>query len=440
MDFNIENIINEAYIGKSANLIAIEKELNKLRSYIKPNTPNNSKEILNINKLVEKQFGMHLFGLMIDTTSYDDAYTYNLGGYYDYALNEPYKYVTGDKVNGYRFTRDNKFTVMTYISYGMLSNKDYTDAELVAILLHEIGHNFGDCIYDKLYIANADLVIQYRKALLEKIKFGIILAPFTIGISLLLTAKYIKMYNDDSKAVKKNSNLIKKNRKYSMRVRKFFDSLKSKRSDTKSKNNAVAFRRDPDSIKNIDNYYLSYSDEYKSSVRKSNSTQSEVFADKFAGVYGYGTELSTALAKMNRIATDIDYKAARRAAKGNKYYQQLNDDISIALLKLRDLDCHPELIQRINSNIELLKKEYSKSDLDPDIKKEILMQIDDMQKLIDDLIDAQNKIYHIDKAQALYNQKINDQLPSAVDQELEDAIDDALDKALESGEKKYNKK
>lgn len=435
-DYNIEQIVNEAYVGKSKTLLEIEKAIGELRKMIKPNTPDNCKEVLSINRLVEKQFGMHIFALHIDPTSWFSGYTYVLGKYYDFAMGQPWKYVTGDKQNGYRFTDNNKFTIVTYLSYGMLADPQYTDAEIVAIMLHEIGHNFGDCIYDKLYSYNIKLVENYRKALYQLIIFTVILAPFTAGATLLLTAKYVKMYNDFTHGGANKTKTEKKDRKRSQRITKFFQSLTAKKNDKRLENQIKSNRRNPNYPKIIDNAYKQYSDKYKKQIRKSEDRQSEVFADKFAGVYGYSVELSTALSKAERIYTSKSYQIADKAAKGDPYYQQLNDDISEALMKFGDLDVHPELTQRINSNIELLKKEYEKSTIDPAVKKELLQQIKDMEKLINDLTDAQNKIINIDKAQALYNKKINDQLPSAVDEEIENAIDAALDKALEDGEKK----
>lgn len=437
MDLNIENIVNEAYVGKSRTLFELEKAIGKLRAIVTPTTPNNCKEVLAINRLMEKQFGMYLFALYIEPSRQFDAYTLSIGGYYDYSINEPWKYVTGNKETGYRFTKDNKFTIITHITYGILIDKKFTDAEILALLLHEIGHNFADCLYDTLYLYNIKLIKQYRKALIDAIKFTVLLAPFTLGLILPLTLKYTKDYYDFINDSKKKTRDAKKNRKRPLRVKKFFDSIIARNNDRKDTKDSVNFRRDPASVDGIKNYYDSYSDKYKNNVRKSEDRQHEVFADKFAGVYGYGLELSSCLAKSDKISDSFYYREARRKAKGNPYYQRLNDDISEALLKINDLDCHPTLIQRINSNIDLLKKEYEKSTVDPAVKKELLMQLEDLQKLVDDLTNAQDKIYHIDKAQALYNQMVNDQLPSAVDKEIEDKIDEVLDKALEKGEKRY---
>lgn len=438
--FNIKEIINEAYVGKSSTLKELEKAIHDLRSIVKVSTPNNCKEVLKINRLVEKQFGMKLFALYIDSSKQFNAYTYTIGGFYDYALNEPWKYVTGDKQNGYRFTSDNQFTVITHIYLGALTDPKYTDAEILAILLHEIGHNFGDCLYDTLYINNINLIQQYRQALITAIWFTILIAPFTAGLSLPFTAKFVKELITMKYAGASATKKAKRTQKHTQRVKKFLDSIKYKMVDKAAYDAEMSTRRDPTIPDYLDKRYNLYTSNDKKQIRASADRQAEVFADKFAGVYGYGTELSFALSKASKISDDYYYKEARRKANGDPFYEKLNDDISEALMKFQELDCHPELIQRINSNIDLLRKEYDKSTIDPAVKKEVKMQIDDMQKLIDDLTNAQNKIKKIDKAQALYNRKINDQLPSAVDKEIEDKIDEVLDKALEAGEKKYKNK
>ena len=435
-DFNIANIVNEAYVGKSPTLLELEKAIGELRKIVTPNTYNNVPEILKINRLVEKQFGMKLFGLFMDSSVFPNAYTYNIGGFYDYAINQPWNYVTGDLANGYRFTKDNKFTVVSYITYGLLSNKEITDGEITAILLHEIGHNFGDCIYDDLYYYNAALVDQYKQGLLLSIIFGVILSICTLGLAAPMTIALIKRYKDFTNGQKSQTKKVKKARKSSQRVKRFFQSFFTKRNDNATTRDQVRFRRNTGAPNYINDLYSRYTDSYKDEVRKTPSRKAEVFADKFAGVYGYGPELSTALAKMDLASNNPFWKAARQKAKGNKYYEDLNDSISEALFKFGSLDCHPELIQRVNSEITLLKKEYEKAEIDPAIKKEILSQIKEMEDLIKTLTDEQEKMYKVDKAQALYNKKINEDLPDAVDEEIEDAIDKALDKALEKNEKK----
>ena len=434
-EFNIRNVVNEAYVGKSDTLLKLEKAIGNLRKIITPTTPNNCKELLEINRLIEKQFGMKIFSLIMDSTSYPDAYTYTLGRAYDYAMNQPYKYVTGDKSSGYRFTYDNQFAILTHISYGILSDKMYTDAEIVAILLHEIGHNFGDCIYDELYIYNMNLVMAWRKMYVTRCIFATIIAIVTAGAFTPLALKsYVDLYSFEN-GNKTRTQIAQSNRKKPQRVQRFLQSIFAKYNDKAIMNRSVSYRRNKNYLDAVNNTYNKYTDADRKQVRKDPERQSEVFADKFAGVYGYSVELSTALAKMSLASNGKNYKAARRAAKGDKYYQQLNDDIEEAMFKFGSLNCHPELTQRINSEIDLLRKEYEKANLDPKIKKELMNQLKQLEDLVKDLTDAQTKMYHIDKAQALYNKKINDQLPSAVDQEIEDKIDEALDKALEAGEK-----
>lgn len=435
-DFNIANIVNEAYVGKSPTLLELEKAIGDLRKIITPTTCNNVPEILKINRLVEKQFGMKLYGLFMDSSSFANAYTYNIGSFYDYAINEPYKFVTGSPSTGYRFTKDNKFTIVSYFSYGLLSDKSFTDAEMVAILLHEIGHNFADCIYNDLYIYNAKLIDEYKKSLVLAIKFSVFLSIVTLGITLPLTIKLISQYSDLKNETKKQTRKVKRARRRSERVKRFFESIFAKRDDKTSTRNNVQNRRNPYAPQYYNSIYDEYDDAYKDAVRKSADRKSEVFADKFAGVYGYATELMTALSKMDLASNNPFWKAAKKEARGNKYYEDLNDSVSEALFKFGDLDCHPEVVQRVNSEITLLKKEYEKAEIDPAIKKEILGQINDLEKIIKTLTEQQDKMHNVDKAQALYNRKIKDNLPDAVDEEIEDAIDKALDKALEKNEKK----
>ena len=49
-------------------------------------------------------------------------------------------------------------------------------------------------------------------------------------------------------------------------------------------------------------------------------------------------------------------------------------------------DEHPNDLARIKTSIEYLKRELAKEGLDPKIKRELMSQIEEMNKLIDDYI------------------------------------------------------
>jgi hypothetical protein len=110
----------------------------------------------------------------------------------------------------------------------------------------------------------------------------------------------------------------------------------------------------------------------------------------------------------------------------NKRYDAL-------LMKAYDIDEHPHVIQRIHSEINVLKYELKKG-CDPKYEAMIKEQIAQLEKLINDATTIMKRFNQDQKAQALYNAYINQQEPDAVDAEIEDRINDALDALLSGGE------
>ena len=154
IDYRNTQVVNEAYVGKTPTLEEIEKKIGELRENIKfSDNLNRSDQITEINRLFEKQFGMDIFALKVLQTKYIDAYTYSLSTRLDYA--EKYAsladMITADMKNGFRFKPGNDAAVVVCISYEFLHNKLWTDAEIMAILLHEIGHNFSGSLYNDIY-------------------------------------------------------------------------------------------------------------------------------------------------------------------------------------------------------------------------------------------------------------------------------------------------
>ena len=173
------DLLNEAYIGKTPLLIEVEKKIHEYRSkkdlsiY---NCSSTSKEILDINRLIEKQFGMEIFALKILPTEAIDAYNLPVSCRFDMEKENMRDYVEGNIKTGYRFRKNNGLCCIVCLSYGFMVDKRYTDAQIVACILHEIGHNFGDCLYDELRVYNKAIIKEYKASLIQDIFMKVIIS------------------------------------------------------------------------------------------------------------------------------------------------------------------------------------------------------------------------------------------------------------------------
>ena len=427
-------MINEAYVGKTPILEQIEQEIGKLRKKVSYyNTNNTLKETLRINRLFEKQFGMDVFGLHIYPSEDANGYTMVLGTNFDIAKYEVlHDCVVADSTNGYRFKPGNNFCIQVFLATSMFTDDTLTDEEIVAVILHEIGHNFADCIYDDIEIANRDMMLAYKKALGSMLIASALLSVLTLGL-------YLPHFVDHAKAAFSKQFKNEKKNKYEKKqqhhgkgfIKSILKGLKGKKNDLFGYINELVARLGGDAKYN--RYYriqdiLHTPDK----IRKSLGRQNEIIADKFAGIYGYGPAQASSLLKMSEM-TSKAYKTA------NKISSKANSKFEKAILKINNYDVHPQSIQRAMEEVKLLKNELKKEDLDPKVRKVIEDQLNELYRVMDEFCTKSDELDSNTNARRVYNAYIRDEFPDAVDEDIEDRIEQALEDAL-NGKKPETKK
>ena len=149
--------INEAYFGKAPKLIEIERNIKAIRS--KFGTSGNSliggagiggaveqsAEWKRIRTLIEEQFGFYSVSLVLLRNAQLNACTYPITWTWDGSV-EASKFLIVNK-DGMRYTKEAKFCTIICITEGLLFDKEFTEGEIIGVLLHEIGHNFDTTIY-----------------------------------------------------------------------------------------------------------------------------------------------------------------------------------------------------------------------------------------------------------------------------------------------------
>lgn len=411
--------ITEVYFGKLPFLLEVEKAIHDLR------TPENlnkfkdldaSEPVQKINRLMEQGFGMECFSLQIKHNDTINAYTIPVAIRYDVALDMNInELVYATQNEGYRFKPDNNLCIICYMYRGLLLS-DLTDGEIVAVMLHELGHNFTDAIYKKIRVANKQTA-QYCYQYYFIIAIYMVFCKFKPRKALKFLTFWNKKTNNSAYLVNKNQNM-----KYNP-IRGIKKAIGGTFIDMK------------DFCKGVIRRYFQFGKAVKQKRmieifsngdknKKSFGRIDEVIADKFAGVYGYGPEQGSALMKMESYRS----KAAKFVDKlpggkeRNKKYDQLWTDYT-------NYDEHPHYIQRINEEIKVLEFELKKG-CDPKYAEIIKSQIAQLKQLIKDASTVMKEFNEDEKAKALYNAYINNKEPLAVDEELEDEINNALDAVL----------
>lgn len=415
-------ILNEAYVGKTDTLQKAEEQLGIVRMQLDRNKAFDSNpEVIKFNRLIEEQFGMKLFALHLDPHKYIDAYTMTLCTNFDIAGNIDYsKSVIVDRANGFRFKSGNNFCIQATMSFGILGNPDLTDAEVLAILLHEIGHNFGDFIDNKIKLNNINTMKAYKEMLLYDAIMNSALI-ITIPLAIIDYKRKYREFTNDYKLKTAEKGREKSSDREARKAAKkadredFFNDLKT----TIFKYSPIRKALAKSNAKSRD----LYRDELIKSARESISRRDEIIADKFVGIYGYGVELSTAFHKMDTHIERFDewLNKLPGGEEANRTWQELLKDIN-------EFDCHPHTIQRINENIKLLKNELEQDDMDPKMKDVIVKQIKEMENVIKDIVDKSKK--NPDNIYYNYAAFVNEELPDAVSEKIEDEIADELNKII----------
>lgn len=202
------------------------------------------KALDNLGEKISKTFNCKVT-MEISGNSYLDAYTYAV-----------YADVSSDPVKGFKFT-DNNTELYISITRGLLYSKEFSDREITAIFLHEIGHNF--------YKGTIDLYSN----------------------RVLFDAKSAKDFK---------------------KLKEITDKAKDK--ESKSTNLAVnkgltaIHDQNPGFIEKLRRYFEFIADNPLNIIRVNamlfviNANKYEAFADEFAASYGYRKDLATVLLKI----------------------------------------------------------------------------------------------------------------------------------------------
>lgn len=424
-----DSVITEAYVGKTPLLLECEKAIQKIResknnSFYKD--INRSKEILELNRLLEKQFGMEICCVQLYPSKILNGYTMVLGNTFDVAEElDLAQWVIADKQNGYRFKPGNNFCINVHLAQALFMDDNFTNAEIVAIILHEIGHNFADCIYDPIGFANKDGMIAYKKAILAMTLIGIIILIATGDISGWFKGLYhLRVLNNKYR----NTQAKKERRKAPNILRSIINGIRGNVND---------FNYFVDSVLNrlFGKTWLKAKKKAaelsgaKERARNSLARQNEVIADKFAGIYGYGPDQVSALFKFDSIpgaAEKFVQGLGKFGEEANYLYQKIVEDLC-------DFDCHPHNIQRAYEEIKLLENELKKESCDPKAKEAIQKQIDDIKLVINEFLKIREEFSKSEKAKRLYYAYVNGSCPDAISDEIENAIEKAFDELMDNG-------
>lgn len=396
-------VLHEVYFGKEA-VEPILKQLTIVRDKLamKPvtTTTNIDSDILKLNRIVEAVFGFSSFAFYIQPDHSPNAYAIPVDTYFTDADKMKIRASLVANPTGFKYnanTMGANISLIMAMNIGALENPEFTDEELLAVMLHEIGHGFFEAVTD------ADGEYAVAKKLVNSLSYAVSCAKNNVKNGKQVTMDMIDKELSHLSGYLGNlkHNIIRLTSKAKKKV--FGESMSM----------------------NMNKKRLAYTN--------------EKFADTFAAMFGYGEECHSFDIKVMQYVYDT--------ALGVKTYPKIAETIKMYKIYIKDLvayvfnsqDEHPAELARIKTSVDYIKRELSKEGIDPKIKAQLLDQLNKLNKLIDDYKNFPKdkdsmrilRLYHI----KLYEKFGGDRREQDTDNEaLFSAIDDRYRKVVKSAE------
>ena len=363
-------VVKEAYIGETKGIQEMQKHLSAFRSkYITKKFEfdeniNLDKDLELFNRAAEKEFGFECFNLRIISSTTINAFTIPVSSRFDvHSSGNPDEMLEPGKM---KFKKELGYCGLVWLYYGIFSNEKFTDREVMAIILHEVGHNFA-------HVMNGYIGILHTAS--KAVVFGIAIATV---VPLLVvgghTNAVYKSLNDYDKYLKdKHLGYILR---YYWKNRGIIDSIRNEVNFISRLTNPIAnvfnvirgiglkIVRDP--INSVFDILLGLG--YKE----------EVLSDNFSAIYGYGPEIASALGKFKTVHSSQLQNAID--AKIPYITQFLELTILPIEILTSVIKVHPLLSRRIDSVLEKLESELDKGNMDAKMEKRLRADIKQLYK------------------------------------------------------------
>ena len=369
--FNIEPL-KEVYFGKNKNILEMEKCISEIRKginrisygdvYINPS-------LVKLNRLIEEEFGFKNVSVMIESAHYYNAYTYPVSNAIDTGNEWDKFYIKSN--SGYRWKKEAQFSTIIVLFTGILGDPKFTDGEVTAIMLHEIGHSFSNAMNDInigfSFIKKILFIPSYILTIILTIYKNPGELPALIINSLFLFNKFV---GNLARTVSGFTERGSKGFLFYSKIRNLF---------------SIFYIPANEFFYLLSRYFITIN------IFGLLNTNMEKTSDNFAAMYGYGPELSSALRKMER--NNYGYITPQIIQHIPLIGHSFKLIEIIKNIFEEPFSTHPTSISRAKSQLKYLRNEIdTNKQLDKKMKKEIESQINECEIIIDEYIDARNEI------------------------------------------------
>lgn len=367
-------LLSEAYFGKSNKLIEASKQLDIIVGRIKQDeyyNPVGTKESRILEKCLEEQFNLEsLTVVWLPMTFMSNAFTFPIS---TTMLTTPSSMDIKRTSDSISFKDKKGKHINIFLFTSLVSVADISGPELLAVMLHEMGHNFYSN-ESYILIKKASILSGFFKYIFKK---NTNLADLFAALqSLLFTVtigsrSFRKGYARGSKEIKHED--AEQNRV----VYEVCDALLTVISGASLILGGVAL---PETLKRgipllkqnlIHSLIGGYSD--------------EKFSDNFATIHGYGPELSSFIKKLNLSKNTLKAAKIMNDALPKPLASLLNAQSFIVQSIMSIPDCHPNNYTRVYDQAKLLRNELKNQNLNPKVKKQLMEDLENVESIYESM-------------------------------------------------------
>lgn len=369
-------ILNEVYVGRLPEIQQMITDIHNIREEVKRKGNFGMLKTTKIfEKHIEEMWGFKAFVFDIYISKIPNAITICAGSCIDCDLLSVIEYTN----KGYRFCKSSNICATSKIATCILTDDSISDEEILAIMLHEIGHSFVERA-----IAVNDSMIEWRKSLLIQYLMQLIFSILTLNITNIITlSSYFPILFSNSRRIMAEVDKIKKNvpgmRQLNLGVEticnyisRALNRMYSRMFKPKSKEQEYAKLQ---KIKKRTEKTIS-----KDNLDKNTALgrTNERLSDDFANMYGLGVPLANALFKISNPYKYIDENPDELSD-----IQKKIDDCRLEIIGM--VDVHPGNCDRLMAMLEALQYDYKTLKVDKKIKDQMKRDIDALTKICNDI-------------------------------------------------------
>lgn len=369
-------ILNEVYVGRLPEIQQMITDIHNIREEVKRKGNFGMLKTTKVfEKHVEEMWGFKAFIFDIYVSKIPNAITVCAGSCIDCDLSDVIEYTN----KGYRFCKSSNVCATSKIATSILKDDSISDEEILAIMLHEIGHSF----VERATAVN-DSMDEWRKSLLIQYLIQLIFSILTANISNIITlASLMPTLFSNTRRIMVEVDKIKKNVPGMRQLNLGFEAICNILARAINKMYTRIFK--PRSKEQEYARLEKIKQRAEKTISKDNLTKDaalgrskERLSDDFANMYGLGPEIASALFKIGN-----PYKYVDKDPDDISDIQKQIDDCRLEIIGMADV--HPGNCDRLMAMLESLQYDYKNLKVDKKIKDQMKRDIDALTKICNDI-------------------------------------------------------